>query len=142
MSSKQNGAELKTARRSELLRKFQGAFSERPIEPIEVEPSILRSWTRRDLLVFGAGALASLAVGGSQLPSEVLQRLGLVQRRATMPEDTWLLNKALRLDDAVSAGLYSPDHLVPSYTKSQITAIRNNYNGATPDPGYIPEWRL
>jgi hypothetical protein len=32
--------------------------------------------------------------------------------------------------------------LVPTYTKSQITPPRNNYNGATPDPSYIPEWRL
>ena len=32
--------------------------------------------------------------------------------------------------------------LVPTYTPSQITPLRNNYNGATPDPGYIPEWRL
>src|SRR5262249_8010692 len=142
MSSKQNGAELKTARRSELLRKFQGAFSERPIEPIEVEPSILRSWTRRDLLLFGAGALATLAVGGSQLPREVLQRLGLDQGRTTKPENQWLLNQALRLDDKGSATLYSPTHLVPTYTKSQITPLKNNYNGATPDPSYIPEWRL
>src|SRR5262249_7344059 len=141
MSSKQNGTELKAARRSELLKKLQGAFSERPIEPIEVEPSILRSWTRRDLLLFGPGALATLAAGGSQLPRGVLQRLGLDQDRTTKPEDTWLLNKALRLDDMVSAALYSPNHLVPTYTKSEITLLKNNYNGATPDPSYIPEWR-
>jgi hypothetical protein len=73
MSFKQIGAEGKFTRRSALLKKFQGAFSERPIEPIEVEPSILRRWTRRDLLLFGAGALATLAVGGSQLPREMLQ---------------------------------------------------------------------
>ena len=71
MSFKQIGAEGKFTRRSALLKKFQGAFSERPIEPIEVEPSILRRWTRRDLLLFGAGALATLAVGGSQLPRKV-----------------------------------------------------------------------
>ncbi len=34
------------------------------------------------------------------------------------------------------------NRLVPTYTKSQITPLRNNYNGATPDPSYIPEWRL
>src|SRR5215475_7920203 len=27
-------------------------------------------------------------------------------------------------------------------TKRQITPLRNNYNGATPDPSYIPEWSL
>ena len=123
MSFKQIGAELKSTRRSALLKKFQGAFSERPIEPIEVEPSTLRRWTRRDVLLFGAGALATLAVGGSQLPRK-------------------LLNKALRLDDDVSTVLYSQHHLVPTYTKSQITPLKNNYNGATPDPAYIPGWRL
>lgn len=123
MSFKQIGAELKSTRRSALLKKFQGAFSERPIEPIEVEPSILRRWTRRDVLLFGAGALATLAVGGSQLSRK-------------------LLNEALRLDDEVSTVLYSQHHLVPTYTKSQITPLKNNYNGATPDPAYIPGWRL
>ena len=142
MSFKQIGPELKSTRRSALLKKFQGAFSERPIEPIEVEPSTLRRWTRRDLLLFGAGALATLAVGGSQLPREMLQWLGLVQGGTTGPENKWLLNKALRLDDEVSTVLYSQDHLVPTYTKSQITPLKNNYNGATPDPAYIPRWRL
>ena len=142
MSFKQIGAELRSTRRSALLKKFQGAFSERPIEPIEVEPSILRRWTRRDVLLFGAGALATLAVGGSQLPRKVLQRLGLDQGGTTGPENKWLLNQALRLDDDVSTGLYSQHHLVPTYTKSQITPLRNNYNGVTPDPAYIPGWRL
>jgi hypothetical protein len=31
---------------------------------------------------------------------------------------------------------------VPTYTKSQITALKSNYNGATPDPAYISGWRL
>src|SRR6202030_2118625 len=142
MSFKQIGAEPKSTRRSALLKKFQGAFSERPIEPIEVEPSLLRRWTRRDMLLFGAGALATWAVGGSQLPRKVLQGLGLDQGGTTGPENKWLLNKALRLDDEVSTVLYSQHHLVPTYTKSQITPLKNNYNGATPDPAYIPGWRL
>src|SRR6476659_7069154 len=139
MSSKPNGAELKSARGSELMKKFQGAFSEQPGEPIEVEPSMLRRWTRRNLLIFGAGALATLAVGGSQLPREVFERLGI---DPIGPEDKWLLNKALRLDDDVATALYSQHQLAPTYTKSQITPLKNNYNGATPDPAYIPGWRL
>lgn len=118
MSSKQIGPEEKSTKRSSLLKKFQGAFSERPIEPIEVEPSTLRRWTRRDLLRFGAGALATLAVGGSQLPRNVWQQLGVDQGSgATGPGNKWLLNQALRLDDDVSTLLYSPHHLVPTYTK-------------------------
>ncbi|HXM04691.1 MAG TPA: molybdopterin-dependent oxidoreductase [Chthoniobacterales bacterium] len=142
MSFEQIGPEEKSTKRSSLLKRFQGAFSERPIEPIEVEPSTLRRWTRRDLLLFGAGALATLAVGGSQLPRNVWQQLGLDQGGTTGSENKWLLNQALRLDDAVATVLYSPHHLVPTYTKSQITSLKNNYNGATPDPGYIPGWRL
>jgi DMSO/TMAO reductase YedYZ molybdopterin-dependent catalytic subunit len=141
MSSKQNDAEQKSGRGSAFLKKFQGAFSERPAEPIEVEPSTLRRWTRRNLLIFGAGALATLAVGGAQLPREVFERLGLDPLR-TGSDDKWLLNKALQLDDDVATALYSQHHLVPTYTKSQITPLKNNYNGATPDPAYIPEWRL
>src|ERR1700746_357098 len=141
MSFKNIGANKKSTKRSPLLKKFQGAFSERPVEPIEVEPSILRRWTRRDLLLFGAGALATLAVGGSQLPRE-LQQVGLVEGGTTGPENKWLLNQALRLDDDVAKALYSQHHLVPTYSKSQITPLKNNYNGVTPDPAYIPGWRL
>jgi DMSO/TMAO reductase YedYZ molybdopterin-dependent catalytic subunit len=72
----------------------------------------------------------------------VWQQLGLDQGGMTGPENKWLLNQALRLDDAVATLLYSPHHLVPTYTKSQITSLKNNYNGATPDPGYIRGWRL
>ncbi len=142
MTSKKIGTELESTRRSAFLKMFQSVFSERPVEPIEVEPSILRRWTRRDLLLFGAGALATLAVGGSQLPRNMLQRLGLVQGYTTEPENKWLLDQALRLDDDVSELLYSQHHLVPTYTKSQITPLKNNYNGVTPDPAYIPGWRL
>jgi DMSO/TMAO reductase YedYZ molybdopterin-dependent catalytic subunit len=142
MSYKEIGAEEKSTKRSSLLKKFQGAFSERPLEPIEVEPSTLRRWTRRDLLLFGAGALATLAVGGSQLPRNLWQRLGLDQGGTTGSDNKWLLNQALRLDDDVSTLLYSRHRLVPTYTKSQITPLKNNYNGVTPDPAYIPGWRL
>ena len=141
-SKKQKDVELKSTRRSAVLKKFQGAFRERPIEPIEVEHSTIRRWTRRDVLLLGAGALATLAVGGSQLPRKVLQTLAFDQSGTTGPENKWLLNKALQLDDEVSTALYSQHHLVPTYTKSQITPLKNNYNGATPDPAYIPGWRL
>jgi DMSO/TMAO reductase YedYZ molybdopterin-dependent catalytic subunit len=57
-------------------------------------------------------------------------------------EKEWLLNKALRIDDDVAEALYSPNRRVPTYTKSQTTPIKNNYNGATPDPGYISGWNL
>src|SRR5262249_50830281 len=58
------------------------------------------------------------------------------------PRGEWPLNKALRIDDDVAEALYSKNRLVPTFTKSQITLIKNNYNGVTPDPSYIPEWSL
>jgi DMSO/TMAO reductase YedYZ molybdopterin-dependent catalytic subunit len=141
MSTEQKDAAVRTATRSEFLKKVRDAVSEGPLEAAEVDPLILRRRSRRELLLFGTGALATLVVGGLQLPREVLQRLGLDLFK-NEPDNRWLLNEAVRLDDKVSAALYSEHHLVPTYSKSQITPIRNNYNGATPDPGYIPEWHL
>jgi DMSO/TMAO reductase YedYZ molybdopterin-dependent catalytic subunit len=45
-------------------------------------------------------------------------------------------------DDDVAEALYSGNRMAPTYNKSQITPLKNNYNGATPDPRYIPEWHL
>ena len=124
------------------LREPASFFQERPPQVIEVAPRVLRSWTRRDLLVFGMGALAAVAGGGSLLPQTTLQRLGIIHGNKNWPKKEWLLNRALRIDDDVAEAFYSKNRMVPTYTKSQITALKNNYNGATPDPSYIPEWRL
>ncbi|HTU49367.1 MAG TPA: molybdopterin-dependent oxidoreductase [Acidobacteriaceae bacterium] len=122
--------------------KTKSFFRERPPQIIEVAPNVLRHWTRRDVLLFGAGAIAALAGGGSLLPQATLERLGVTHRNKPWPGKEWLLNKALRIDDDVAEALYSQNRLVPTYTKSQITPLKNNYNGATPDPGYIPGWHL
>ena len=104
--------------------KRDAAFKERPPEIIEVAPDAWRRRTRRDFLVFGASAMGVLAVGKS------------------LRQEGWLANNSLRFDDDVAEALYSPNRLVPTYTKSQITPLKNNYNGATPGPGYIPAWHL
>jgi DMSO/TMAO reductase YedYZ molybdopterin-dependent catalytic subunit len=117
-------------------------FQERPPQVMEVAPQVLRHWTRRDVLLFGMGAIAAVAVGGSLLPQTTLERLGILHGEKPWPKKEWLLNRALRIDDDVAEALYSKNRLVPTYTKSQITPLKNNYNGATPDPSYIPEWRL
>jgi DMSO/TMAO reductase YedYZ molybdopterin-dependent catalytic subunit len=124
------------------LQKPESYFQERPPQVIQVAPELLRRWTRRDLLVFGTGALAALVGGGSLLPETTLERLGVIHKKENWPRKEWLLNRALRLDDDVAEVLYSRNRLVPTYTKSQITPLKNNYNGATPDPSYIPEWHL
>ena len=123
-------------------RKPASFFQERPPLEIEVAPQLLRLWSRRDLLLFGAGAVAAVAAGGALLPQTTLKRLGIIHENKNWPRKEWLLNKSLRIDDDVAEALYSSDRLVPTYTKSQITPLKNNYNGATPDHSYIPEWRL
>lgn len=121
-------------------KKAKRFFEEESPKVIEAAPRSLRRWTRRDLLLFGAGSVAALAGLSYALPTETLERLGL--RGWDSPRKQWFLNRALRLDDDVAEALYSPNRIVPTYTKSQITPLINNYNGATPDPSYIPGWKL
>jgi DMSO/TMAO reductase YedYZ molybdopterin-dependent catalytic subunit len=121
--------------------KLRGFFEERPLPQFEADPQVLHRRTRRDVLLFGSGAVAALAGGGSLLPQDTLTRLGL-RRNMNFPGKEWFLNKVLRIDDDVAEALYSPRREVPTYTRSQITPLKNNYNGATPDPWYIPGWHL
>jgi DMSO/TMAO reductase YedYZ molybdopterin-dependent catalytic subunit len=123
------------------LGKSKRFFEEKDPEVVQVAPPVLRRWTRRDLLLFGAGSVAALAGFGYVLPQDTLERLG-VRRQTDTPTKEWFLNRALRLDDDVAEALYSPDRMVPTYTKAQITPLINNYNGVTPNPSYIPGWRL
>ena len=117
-------------------------LEERPPETMEVGPDVLRRWTRRDLVLFGMGAMAAVAGGGALLPQTTLRRMGILHGAKSWPRKEWLLNRALHFDDDVAEALYSSDRSVPTYTRSQITPLRNNYNGATPEPSYVPEWRL
>src|ERR1700739_865502 len=125
----------------ESIKESRSFFQERPLPVIEMTPRLLRHRTRREVLMFGIGAGAAVAGAGFLLPQNTLRRLGM-RRDMTAPGKEWLLNKALRIDDDVAEALYSSNRMVPTYTKSQITPIKNNYNGATPDPGYISGWNL
>jgi DMSO/TMAO reductase YedYZ molybdopterin-dependent catalytic subunit len=138
MSPDDNGAQSKPAKASPAGPESRGVFTERSPEIIEIAPQVARRLTRRNFLTFGAGAVVALGVAASQLPPDTFQRLGL----KFWPRNQWLLNQAQRFDDDVAESLYSPNRLVPTYSKSRITPLINNYNGATPDPGYIPGWRL
>jgi DMSO/TMAO reductase YedYZ molybdopterin-dependent catalytic subunit len=122
-------------------KKTRGFLGERPLPTFKVDPQVLRRRTRRDVLLFGAGAVATLAGAGSLLPQDTLKRMG-VRINMNFRAKEWFLNRALRIDDDVAEALYSGNRMVPTYNKSQITPLKNNYNGATPDPGYIPGWRL
>jgi DMSO/TMAO reductase YedYZ molybdopterin-dependent catalytic subunit len=123
------------------VKQSQRFFGENPLSAIEIAPRVLRYQSRRDFLVLGAGALAVLAGAGFLLPQTTLNRIG-VRRNLDSPAKEWFLNKALRIDDDVAEALYSTTRRVPTYTKSQITPLVNNYNGATPDPGYVSGWKL
>lgn len=123
------------------VKKPQGFFGEHPLPAIEIAPGVLRSQSRRDFLVFGTAALAALASARFLLPQDTLSRIG-IRRNLDTPGKEWFLNKALRIDDDVAEALYSVNRTVPTYTKSQITPLKNNYNGSTPDPGYISGWKL
>jgi DMSO/TMAO reductase YedYZ molybdopterin-dependent catalytic subunit len=129
------------AAKSVAMKKPERFFAEQPPQKIEMAPARLHQMARRDVLLFGAGAVAALAGGGFLLPQDTLSRMG-VRRNMDSPGKEWFLNKALRIDDDVAEALYSGNRRVPTYTKLQITPLKNNYNGATPDPGYISGWNL
>ena len=129
------------ASKSVSAKKPQSFLAERSLPAIVTAPRVLRSRSRRDFLLFGAGALAVLTGGGFLLPQDTLSRIG-VRRNIDSPAKEWFLNRALRIDDDVAEVLYSANRSVPTYTRSQITPLKNNYNGATPDPGYISGWKL
>jgi DMSO/TMAO reductase YedYZ molybdopterin-dependent catalytic subunit len=122
------------------VKKPRNFFEEQPLPVIEMDPRVLRYRTRREVLLFGIGAVAA-AGAGFLLPQTTLSRMG-VRRNINASGKEWLLNKALRIDDDVAEALYSRNRMVPTYSKSQITPIKNNYNGATPDSGYISGWNL
>jgi DMSO/TMAO reductase YedYZ molybdopterin-dependent catalytic subunit len=124
-----------------LVKTHQNFLEEKPLPVIVMAPRVLRYRTRREVLGFGIGAVAAAAGAGLLLPQATLNRIG-VHRDMSFRGKEWLLNKALRIDDDVAEALYSGNRRVPTYTKSQITPIKNNYNGGTPDPGYISGWNL
>jgi DMSO/TMAO reductase YedYZ molybdopterin-dependent catalytic subunit len=121
--------------------KHQDFFQEQPLSVVEMPPRIMRYRTRREVLAFGIGAAAVATGAGYLLPQNTLSRLG-VRRELNSRGKEWLLNNASRVDDDVAEALYSHNRMVPTYTKFQITPIKNNYNGATPEPGYISGWKL
>jgi DMSO/TMAO reductase YedYZ molybdopterin-dependent catalytic subunit len=137
------------ARRSSL----QERFVEPEEIPIDLPASIVRARTRRDFLLLGAGTL--VAAGGLWwlLPDETKQEhltpalrdwLDSLEGRAgaTRERREKFLNRVLTFDDDVAEALYSPTRSVRTYAKSAVTPLRNNYNGATPKPDYIPGWSL
>src|SRR5450432_1157687 len=126
---------------------------EPPETSLVLPEGVARARTRRDFLLFGAGALA--AAGGLWwlLPEEtremhltegLRQKIDSLEARlgATSGRRELFLNRALTFDDDVAEALYSKNRSVREYSRAQTGPLRNNYNGATPKPDYIPDWRL
>ena len=121
--------------------------------PIELPERTIRSRTRRDFLLLGAGALAAGGAFWWLLPDETKQKhltpglrdwLDSLEGRmgADRERRERFLNRVLTFDDDVAEALYSPTRSVRTYSKSSVTPLRNNYGGGTPTPDYIPGWTL
>lgn len=134
-------------------RSFREAFREGPERPLFVSERRLARQTRRNFLLLGAGAVTVAAGFWWILPEDTQDRILPEEKRewldslearlgASPRRKENLLNRALTFDDDVAEALYSPDRRVRTYRRSDITPLRNNYDGQTPSPDYIPGWRL
>src|SRR5260370_10089314 len=107
-----DGAVSSVAKGSLSMKKPQAFFEERSLPAIEMTPRRLRYLSRRDVLLFGAGAVPALAGGGILLPQNTLSRLG-VRRNMDSTERQRFLNKDFRIDDELAEALYSANGTVP-----------------------------
>jgi DMSO/TMAO reductase YedYZ molybdopterin-dependent catalytic subunit len=133
------------------LRGWLDALAEPAEAAIEIPRRRLASQTRRDFMMWGAGVAATLAGAWWLLPDRARSRLaagdpwldtlaarvGLARAR----RERWL-DRALTFDDDVAEALYSKDRRVRTYSRSDVTALRNNYHGRTPGPEVLPGWTL
>jgi DMSO/TMAO reductase YedYZ molybdopterin-dependent catalytic subunit len=121
--------------------------------PIALPEAKARARTRRDFFLFGAGTLAAAAGLWWLLPDDTREMhltpglrdwLDSLEARlgATKKGRESFLNRALTFDDDVAEALYSPGRSVRTYSKSDVTPLRNNYAGRTPGPAYLPDWAL
>ena len=131
----------------------RGWLAERPEEVAQVPRGRLRAQSRRDFLLFGAGVVAATAGAWWLLPDRTRARLApgnafdaldsLAARSGlTRERRENVLNRALTFDDDVAEALYSKNRSVRTYDRSEVTPLRNNYDGQTPGPEYLATWRL
>lgn len=119
-----------------------GKIAPRELEPVRVSLKALKSQSRRDFLIYGTGIAAAAFAFTWLLPDETRARLYLKPVVATARKAK-LLNNTLKFDDDVAEALFSPTRAVPTYDLSQAAKeLRNNYDGQTPSPDYIPDWNL
>ena len=128
-------------------------LAERPEVAIEVPRTRLTAQTRRDFLLYTVGVAAAAAGTWWLLPQRTKARLlppGAHDALDTLAARTGLtearrgklLERSLTFDDDVAEALYSKDRSIRTYDKSEVTPLRNNYDGQTPSPAYLPTWQL
>jgi hypothetical protein len=128
-------------------------LEERPEVARDAPESALRAQSRRDFLLFGAGALATLAgawwllpdrTRARLLPGPTLDRLDTLAARAGLSRGNRerFLNRVLTFDDDVAEALYSRDRLVRTYARSEVTPLKPNYHGLAPLPESLDGWAL
>ena len=100
----------------------------------------LKTSSRRSFLTYGAGMAAAASGLWWLLPDEAKEQLGFPTKTGKLKKD--FLESALKFDDDVATALFSKDRLVPTYHKSDMTEVPNNFAGQTPDPAFIDKWRL
>ena len=130
----------------------RGWFAERPDEAIAVPRRRLAAQSRRDFLFFAVGTLLAAAGTWWLLPDRTKARLlpKTHDRLDTLAARVGLsrenreraLDRALSFDDDVAEALYSKDRRVRTYSRSEVTPLRNNYDGRTPGPEYLASWSL
>jgi DMSO/TMAO reductase YedYZ molybdopterin-dependent catalytic subunit len=113
------------------------------VEPRSVPAETLARATRRDFFLFAGGALAAGAGLFFLLPPQVKRRWAkwswldsLEARRQKV------MDGSLTFDDDVAEALFSPTRRVRTYSRRDVTPLRNNYNGRTPGPAYRAQWSL
>ena len=129
------------------------SLAEHPEAVIEVPRRRLAAASRRDFLLFALGTLASAAgawwllpgrTRARLLPGPAHDRLDTLAARVGLTSERreGALDRALTFDDDVAEALYSKNHRVRTYDRSAVTPLRNNYDGQTPGPEYLPGWTL
>jgi len=140
------------ARVAESLRRAAASAAERPEISRGTTRGALASGSRRDFLLFGTAAVATTVLGWWLLPERAKRTWfpGTADRLDTLAERVGLtrmqreaqLNRVLTFDDDVAEALYSKSRAVRTYDRPDPRPLRNNYNGRTPGPDYLPGWRL
>ncbi len=134
------------------LARLAAAIGERPARETERTQGALEGHSRRNFLLFGAGALATATAGWWALPEltkrnwqpaahDVLDtltaRVGLTREAREAS-----LARVLTFDDDVAEALASRSRSVRTYDRAEPRTLRNNYHGRTPAPDYVAGWRL